>query len=232
MINVNDFKNMTDNEMFDAAIKNRNADGIVLIPPRQSDIESERTYWLLDRAILLPSDTTVILMNSKIKLSDKCRDNFFRTANCGIGITENEALSNIHIKGIGKCVLEGADHPRATGDGSKTLKRICPYKPDDIIKYADWVPEERRSVDKLTFEDMHAYTYGTDADNPNESQRGDWRNIGILFACVSDFSIENITIKESHAWAISLENCNHGYIEKIHFDARMSKFIDGMLQNI
>ena len=95
MINVNDFKNMSDNDMLDAAIKNRGADGVVLIPPRQSEIEPERTFWLLDRAILLPSDTTIILMNCKIKLSDKCRDNFFRSANCGMGITENLPLSNI-----------------------------------------------------------------------------------------------------------------------------------------
>jgi hypothetical protein len=149
-----------------------------------------------------------------------------------MGITENPPLENIHIKGIGKCMLEGADHPRATGDGSKTLKVICPHDPEDIVKYADWVPEERRSIDKLTFLDIHENTYGTDAGKEGESQKGDWRNIGILFACVSDFSIENITIKESHAWAISLENCTRGFIEKIHFDARMSKLIDGMLQNI
>ena len=232
MVNVNDFKNMSDNDMLDAAIKNRGADGVVIIPPRKSDIEPERDFWLLDRAVLLPSNTTVILMNSKIKLSDKCRDNFFRSDNCGMGITENPPLENIHIKGIGKCMLEGADHPRATGDGSKTLKVICPHDPEDIVKYADWVPEERRSIDKLTFLDIHENTYGTDAGKEGESQKGDWRNIGILFACVSDFSIENITIKESHAWAISLENCTRGFIEKIHFDARMSKLIDGMLQNI
>ena len=42
MINVNDFKNMCDNDMLEAAIKSRGADGIVIIPPRQSEIEPER----------------------------------------------------------------------------------------------------------------------------------------------------------------------------------------------
>ena len=68
MINVNDFKLLTDNETIENAISNRQADGIVIIPPRVSDIEPERTYWLLDRAILIPENTTIILQNCMIKL--------------------------------------------------------------------------------------------------------------------------------------------------------------------
>ena len=43
--------------------------GIVVIPPRESGIEPERTYWRIDRAILIPENTTVVLQNCKIKLS-------------------------------------------------------------------------------------------------------------------------------------------------------------------
>ncbi len=230
MKTVNDYKGLTDNEMIDEAIKNRE-NGIVIIPPRKSDIEPERDYWLLDRAILLPSDTTIILQNCKIKLSDKCRDNFFRSANCGFGFNENETLRNIHIKGMGLCVLEGADHPRATGDGGKIIACPCPKTNEDIIKYADWIPEDRRQSGELTFFDTHSHSYGTDAGNENESQKGDWRGIGILFACVENFSIENLKIVEPHGWAISFENCAYGSVEKIEFNARMSKMIDGMLSN-
>lgn len=119
MINVNDFKCLTDNETIELAIRNRQPDGIVVIPPRLSDIEPERKHWLLDRAILLPADTTIVLQNCTIKLSDQCRDNIFRSANCGIGIEDPERIANIHICGEGFCQLVGADHPRATGDGSK-----------------------------------------------------------------------------------------------------------------
>ena len=121
MINVNEYTGLTDNEMIEAAIADKQKDGIVVIPPRESAIESERDFWLLDRAILIPENTTIILQNCKIKLSDKCRDNFFRTANCGLGIAYPEKISNVHIKGEGLCILEGADHPRATGDGGKIL---------------------------------------------------------------------------------------------------------------
>jgi len=57
MINVNEYKGLTDNEIIENAIKNKQKDGIVVIPPRESDIEPERDFWLLDRAILIPENT-------------------------------------------------------------------------------------------------------------------------------------------------------------------------------
>ena len=230
MVYANDFKGKNDSEILNNAIKSRSADGIVVISPRT--IDETRDYWLLDKAILLPENTTVILQNVKIKLSDRCRDNFFRTANCGLGIEEIFPIKNVHIRGEGVCILEGADHPRATGDSSKIIHSPCPHLPDDICKVADWIPEERRSSGKITFADVHDYSYGTDAGKDGESQYGDWRGIGILFANTEDFSISGFRIKESHGWAISLEACSNGRVEKIDFDARMHKMIDGMCMNM
>lgn len=233
MVSVNDYTAFSDNEAIETAIKNKGNDGIVLIPPRKSDIKPERDYWLLDRAILLPENTTVIMQNSRIKLSDKCRDNFFRTDNCGMGIKNPEKTRNIHIKGEGLCVLEGADHPRSTGDSSKILANPCPYTLEDLAKYGYWIPDDRKTKDKIgCWENVHTHSYGTDYGKEGESQKGDWRNIGILFCNTDYFSIENIKIVESHCWGISLEECRYGKITGIDFDARMSKMIDGMLHNI
>lgn len=232
MINVNTFPGSTDNEVLENAIQNRQADGIVVIPPRVSDIDPERNYWLLDRAVLLPENTTVILQNCTIKLSDRCRDNFFRSANCGMDIPDPERIHNIHIRGEGLCTLLGADHPRAVGDGSKILTNPCPYTDEDLCRLGHWIPEERRASGKLLFWDKHIHSYGTDAGKENESQSGDWRGIGILFANVENFSIDNLRIIDSHGWAISMEACAHGSIKNIHFDMCMSKWIDGMLHNM
>ena len=232
MINVNDFISLTDSETLEKAIENKQNDGIIIIPPRVSEIEPERDYWLIDRAILLPENTTVIMQNSKIKLSDKCRDNFFRSANCGMGIEFPEQIANIHIKGEGLCILEGADHPRATGDSSKTIANPCPYEVEDLCKLAPWIPPERRTPETIHFWDRHDHSYGTDAGKEDESQYGDWRGIGILLANVKDFSISNLRIIESHGWGISLEACTKGIIEKIDFDACMSKMIDGLRSNM
>ena len=233
MLNANDFHGATDNETLELAIRNRTPDGIVIIPPRQSAVDPERSFWLLDRAVLLPENTTVILQNCRIKLSDRCRDNFFRTANCGFGFPDPAPIRNVHLRGVGTCVLEGADHPRATGDSSKRQHNPCPHREEDLLAIgADWIPEERRKPGRLDFWDIHNHSYGTDAGNPEESQYGDWRGIGILFANVRDFSIENLRIVESHGWGISMEACSYGRVTGIDFDARMSKEIDGMLMNM
>lgn len=232
MVYANDFLGKTDSDVLEAAIKARGLDGIVVIPPRQLENEPERDFWLIDRAILLPENTTVILSNCKIKLSDSARDNFFRSANCGEGIEYPETVKNIHIKGEGSALLEGADYPRSTGDRSKKNYKVCPHFAEDICKYAPWLPEERKSPEKLTFDDFHDYSYGTDEGKEGESQQGDWRNVGVLLAHVENFSISNITIKYSHAWAISMESCAYGTVEKITFEAYMHRNIDGMEMNI
>lgn len=232
MVNANDYISISDSDTLQAAVNSRGKDGIVVIPPRESSIDPERDYWLLDRAVLLPENTTVILQNCKIKLSDKCRDNFFRTANCGLGIEFPEKVSNIHIKGEGFCELVGADNPRATGDGSKILANPCPYELEDLCRFADWIPQERKAPDTIDFWDRHNHSFGTDAGNEAESQYGDWRGIGILFANVSNFSVSGIKITESHGWAISLEECSFGHIEKIEFNACMSKIVNGLRSNM
>jgi len=171
--------------------------GYAVIPRTNKNNDSH--IWLLDEAIRLPSNVTVELNGCHLKLSDRCRDNFFRSANCGIGISPIERAHNIHIIGRNGATLQGADRPRASGDAAKILG-------------------ER--------------TYGTDAGIDGESQQGDWRNIGILFASVSNFSIQNIHIIDSHCWAISVEYCNNGIFRDLSFASYGRKMIDGNEETI
>jgi len=172
---------------------------LVVIPRRNQSADGERDLWLLDSAILVPGDTTLVLDHCHLKLSDRCRDNMIRSANCGLGVAKIEPLRGIHITGVGNVVLEGADHPRATGDAAKVLG-------------------ER--------------TFGTDAGVDGESQHGDWRNIGILLAFVEDFSLQNLTVKDSHCWAVSLERCAYGTLRDLAFASTGHKPIDGVEQTI
>jgi len=227
MVYTSAFTGSTDIEVIENAVSAKDADNIVVI-----EAKKDGTPWLIDRAILIPEDTTIIIRGCKIKLSDKCRDNFFRTNNCGMGIDEPEKIKNVHIKGEGTAILEGADRPRATGDGTKILKNPAPHFEEDAIAAADWIPAERRKSGKLEFMDIHGYTYGTDAGKENESQYGDWRNIGILFANVDNFSIENIKMVRAHGWNISIEAGTNGKIRNIEFCADMTKTIDGFVHNI
>ena len=114
----------TDIEKINAAIRDaQRKGGVVRIFKRKGDAASKRDYWLIDSAILLPGETTLYITNCKIKLSDRARDNWIRSANCMPGKERVEELTGIHIIGEGNAVLEGADRPRATGDGGKTLGR-------------------------------------------------------------------------------------------------------------
>ena len=90
-----------DNDRIQAAVDCANAnDGKVIVPAKP-----DGSCWLLDRAILLPSHTTLLLQGCHIKLSDRCRDNFIRSANCGMGITDNIPAEDIHIFGEGNVLL-------------------------------------------------------------------------------------------------------------------------------
>jgi len=190
----------SDAERINQAIRVASAKGLrVVIPRRNQGQGAEPDVWLLDSAILVQDNTTLELDNCHIKLSDRCRDNMIRSANCGLGITDIRPMKHVHIRGVGNVRLEGADHPRATGDSAKALGKR---------------------------------TYGTDAGVEGESQTGDWRNIGILLAFVDHFSIENLQIKDSHCWAISLERCAFGRVRDIHFDSAGSKVIDGVRKTI
>jgi hypothetical protein len=61
------------------------------------------------------------------------------------------------------------------------------------------------------------------SDNPSNVNGEAWRGIGILLANASDFEIEGISIKNSHAWGINMEQSRYGSVRNIHFDNDGSK---------
>jgi len=177
--------------------------GKVVIP--RYDVVTKTDVWLIDEAILLPSDFELELNNCKIKLSDRCRDNFIRSANSGLGISSVTHLNNIRVIGVGNVLLEGAAHPRATGDHNKTLS----LHPNGFSE-----------------------SFGTDAGKPNENQKGGWRNHAIIFAHVDGFEISGITLKDYHGHGLVLERSTNGVVKNITFDVRQAVNIKGTMQQI
>jgi len=184
-------------QAIDEAVKTT---GKVMIP--RYDVVEETTVWRIDEAILLPSDLELELNNCTIKLSDYSRDNFIRSANAGLGISDIKPLRNIRIVGKGNVVLEGADNPRSTGDHNKRLS-LNPGK-------------------------GFSQSYGSDAGKPGENQKGGWRNHGIILAHVDGFEITGIKLKDYHAHGIVLERARNGLVRDITFDVRQAVNIDGM----
>lgn len=192
-ITPNQFKKGSDSDRIEAAVRQaKKTSGVVVIPAYNANGSK---IWKLDRAILLPSDITVMLENCTIQLSDSCRDNMFRSDNVGIGITTPVWNKNIHIIGIGEVFLKGAANPRSSGDAGRKLT----LDPDQERKKGNW-----------------SVSYGTDAANPAQKQTGDWRNIMILIAQVENFSLKNVKIRNSHAWAVSFERTRNAELSDIN----------------
>jgi polygalacturonase len=168
--------------------------GKVVIPPLNSN---GTNLWLLDSAILVPGDMTIILDNCIIQLSDQCRDNMFRSENVGKGMTDPVGIENISIIGMGDVTLKGADNPRATGDGARTLT----LNPAEEKAKGNW-----------------RVSYGSDAGKEGKKQKGDWRNIMILMAHIDGFKLKNINIENSHAWAVSFERVKNADVSDIRID--------------
>jgi hypothetical protein len=202
-INPNQFEG-TDSQRIQRAVeKASGTTNKVFIPANNSNGSN---VWLLDSAILLPSNMTVILDNCTLQLSDKCRDNMFRSNNVGIGITDPIWNKNINIIGIGDVYLKGANNPRSTGDSHRTLTLV----PDEEKKAGNW-----------------RVSYGSDTGKEGIKQKGDWRNIMILMAYVDGFKLQHVNIENAHAWATSFERTINAEISHIRFTCPENQLING-----
>ena len=156
----------TDVARINQAIEAASRQGLRVVIPRHNEGRNG-DLWLLDSAILVRDNTTLELDNCHIKLSDRCRDNMIRSANCGLGVTDIRPMKGVHIYGVGNVLLEGADHPRATGDSAKTLGKRS-YGTDAGVKgesqTGDWrnigillAEVEHFSIRNIHVKDAHCW---------------------------------------------------------------------------
>jgi len=202
-ITPNQFKG-TDIQRIQAAINAAKGTTNKIIIPSEND--NGENVWLLDSAILLSGNMTVILDNCTLQLSDKCRDNMFRSDNVGIGINNPVWNKNINIIGVGDVYLQGANNPRSTGDSGKKLS----HDPEKEKKKGDW-----------------RISYGSDAGNEGVKQKGDWRNIMILMAYVDGFKLKNVNIENAHTWAVSFERTVNAEISDIRINCPFNQIVKG-----
>ena len=203
-ITPNDFEG-TDTERIHQAVEAaKGTTNIVRIPARNAN---GTNIWMIDSAILLPSNMKVLLDNCLLKLSDESRDNMFRSDNVGIGITDPGWNENISIIGIGDVTLQGADNPRATGDGARTLT----LNPEEEKKKGNW-----------------RVSYGSDAGKDGLKQKGDWRNIMILIGYVKGFKLKNVNFENAHAWTISFERTLYAELSNLTIHNQELVEVDGI----
>ena len=201
-ITPNDFKG-SDIERIQAAINAaKETTHKIVIPKRNAN---GTNVWKIDCAILLPGNMTIILDNCIIQLSDSCRDNMFRSDNVGIGITNPVWNYKISIVGVGDVLLRGAGNPRSTGDAYRTLT-LAPVK--------------------------GRVSYGSDAGKKGMKQKGDWRNNLIQIAYVDGFTLRNVRIENSHAWAVSFERTHNVELSDLRFNNPETILINGVQKKV
>lgn len=163
-VTPNDFAEGSDSDRIEAAITQAVKTGDRSIEIPRMNRKRGQPLWLIERAILLPSDFTLVLRDCLLRLAPGTRDNLIR--NAGATKEPMEGNANIRILGLGNAVLSG----------------------------------------------------GLAAHFNPPGGRGGWRTIGLLLCGVRHFTIEGLTLEETQAWAVSVENgCACGRIANLAF---------------
>ena len=104
-ITPNQFKKGSDSDRIEAAIREalKTGDNSIEIP--RYNQQRQKAEWLIDRAIVLPSDFTLVLRDCLVRLSPGTQDNII--TNSGARTEPLSKNQNIRITGIGNAVLSG-----------------------------------------------------------------------------------------------------------------------------
>jgi len=163
-VSPNDMPGATDSDRIEAAIASAISSGEneVIIP--RNNLRTGEEIWMIDRAILIPSNLRLVLDECLVRLSPGTQDNIIRnTGTMDVPMTAN---TNIMIVGQGNAVLSG----------------------------------------------------GTEVHFDPPGDKSGWRTIGVLLYNTQNFALENFTMEETQAWAISMENgCAYGSVSNITF---------------
>lgn len=163
-VSPNAFADGSDSDRIAAAIAKAVETGERSVEIPRMNAKSGQPLWLIERAILVPSDFTLIFRDCQVRLAPGAQDNLVR--NAGTAKSPMEADRNIRLLGVGNAVLSG----------------------------------------------------GTEAHFDPPGDKSGWRTIGVLLCGVKGFTIDGLTLEETQAWAVSVENgCSDGRIANLTF---------------
>lgn len=111
-IDVNSFLDaQSDRDMIQAAIDAASKTGQSVLVPKYNKRTGE-SVWIIDKAIELCDETTLILQNCHLRLADGAICNMFTNSNARkpIAMEDEGKQRNITIRGIGSALLDGGKH--------------------------------------------------------------------------------------------------------------------------
>ncbi len=104
-VTPNDIKEGSDSERIEAAIAKAIETGERSIEIPRMNAKTGEPFWLIERAILIPSDFTLVLRDCLVRLAPGTQDNLIR--NAGTAKEPMEDNANIRVIGMGNAVLSG-----------------------------------------------------------------------------------------------------------------------------
>jgi hypothetical protein len=103
MVDTGQFPGENGGERIQAAIDSLGAKPKVInVGVQGPDLDGR---WLLTKAIIIPSNTTLVLHGSRLFMADNISDNMIRNIHAETG--DNRRDENIHILGVGGAELDG-----------------------------------------------------------------------------------------------------------------------------
>ncbi len=190
-ITPNQFRKGSDSDRIEAAIEAAVKAGINSIEIPRFDELNKKSIWLIDRAILLPSDFTLILKDCLIRLSPGTHDNII--TNSGARTEPLSENRNIRILGIGNAVLSGGLEAHFDPPGDKGG-----YRTVGILLYnTKYFTIERLKMEEtqawaISVENGCAYGRIANIDINNTAKYPNQDGVDVRKGC-HDIIIENIT---------------------------------------
>jgi hypothetical protein len=117
-VTPNDVAGATDSDRIEAAIVRSLETGERSIEIPRRNARTGRDLWLIERAILLPSDFTLVLRDCLVRLAPGTRDNLIR--NAGTTNSPMRGDRSIRILGVGSAVLSGGLEAHFDPPGDKS----------------------------------------------------------------------------------------------------------------
>jgi len=191
IITPNNFKKGSDSDRIEVAIEAalKSGDNSIEIP--RYDKVNGKAVWLIDRAILLPSDFTLILRDCLVRLAPGVQDNII--TNIGARSMPLSGDENINIIGIGNATLSGGlkAHYKKPGDsnGYKTIGVLL-YNTQHFI--IEGIKMEETQCWAISIENGTASGKISDIEFANTWRYPNQDGIDIRKGC-HDIIIENIT---------------------------------------
>lgn len=191
IITPNQYKRGSDSDRIEAAIASALNSGINAIEiPRINQVRG-KAEWLIDRAILVPSNFTLTLNDCLIRLSPGTQDNII--TNAGARTTPLSENNNIHIIGKGNTVLSGGLEAHFDPPGDKSGFRtigILLYNTKHFT--IDGFQMEETQAWAISVENGCAYGRIANIDFSNTNKYPNQDGVDVRKGC-HDIVIENIT---------------------------------------